>query len=378
MNRTRIWFFLLVAVPVCAAMPSKAVSYYPVRLEDAKAVYLTPDSFPVHGDGLSDDSSAIQAAINRAAEHGEGIVFVPSGRYRLTRTIYVWPSVRVIGYGATRPVFVLADNTPGYQQGLGYMFLFAGGKARRQSGGGPRIDYATGRPAEPIAGTVPPDASIPDANPGTFYSAMSNVDFEIGKGNPAAVGIRFHVAQHCYLAHMDFWIGSGLAALKDVGNEGEDLYFHGGQYGIVTVKPSPGWQFTLLDSTFEGQSKTAIQEHEAGLTLIHDTFSNLPQAVSIDPGYSEELWIVRSRFEDISGPAIVFGNENNARTEINLEDIACIHVTTFAQMRERGKTVEGPGESYMVKRFSHGLMLNDAADWGSIETIFDARAAGKL
>jgi SMP-30/Gluconolactonase/LRE-like region len=123
----------------------------------------------------------------------------------------------VIGYGKTRPVFVLADNMPGYQQGLGYMFLFAGGKPRKES----RMDFATGRPAEPIVGTFPPEPSIPDANPGTFYSAMSNEDFEIGKGNPAAVAIRFHVAQHCYLAHMDFWIGSGLAALKDIGNEGD-------------------------------------------------------------------------------------------------------------------------------------------------------------
>src|SRR5215472_9526423 len=374
MNRTRIWFFLLVAVPVCAAMPSKAVSYYPVRLEDAKAVYLTPDSFSVHGDGTADDSAAIQDAVDKAAVRGEGIVFVPSGRYRVTRTIYVWPSVRVIGYGKTRPVFVLADNTPGYQQGLGYMFLFAGGKPRQDS----RLDFATGRPPEPIVGTIPPDPSIPDANPGTFYSAMSNEDFEIGKGNPAAVAVRFHAAQHCYLTHMDFWIGSGLAALKDIGNEGEDLHFHGGQYGIVTQRPSPGWQFTLIDSSFEGQSKAAIQEHEAGLTLIHDTFSHVPEALSIDPGYSEELWVVRSRFEEISGPAIVFGNESNARTEINLEDITCSHVKTFAQMRESGKTVDGPGESYVVKRFSHGLMLSNAADWGSIATIFDAQAAAQL
>jgi len=374
MNKMRIWFFLFVAALVCAPMRAKAVSYYPVRLEDPKAVYLTPDSFPVHGDGVADDSAAIQAAINLAAEHGEGIVFVPSGRYRVTRTIYVWPAVRVIGYGKTRPVFVLGDNTPGYQQGLGYMFLLAGGKPRRES----RIDFATGRPAEPIVGTVPPDPSIPDANPGTFYSAMSNEDFEIGKGNPAAIAVRFHVAQHCYLAHMDFWIGSGLAALKDIGNEGEDLHFHGGQYGIVTQRPSPGWQFTLIDSSFEGQSKAAIQEHEAGLTLIHDTFRNVPEAVSIDPGYSEELWLVRSRFEEITGPAIVFGNENNARTEINLEDIACSHVKTFAQMRTSGKTIDGPGESYMVKRFSHGLMLKNAADWGSIETIFDAHAVPDL
>jgi sugar lactone lactonase YvrE len=177
---------------------------------------------------------------------------------------------------------------------------------------------------------------------------------------------------------MDFWIGMGLAALKDIGNEGEDLHFHGGQFGIVTERPSPGWQFTLIDSSFEGQSKAAIQEHEAGLTLIHDTFSNLPVAVSIDPGYSEELWVVRSRFEEISGPAIVFGNENNARTEINLEDIACRHVKAFAQMRESGNLIDGPGESYVVKRFSHGLLLKNAADWGSIETVFDAHAVADL
>jgi hypothetical protein len=69
---------------------------------------------------------------------------------------------------------------------------------------------------------------------------MSNIDFDIEDRNPAAIGIRFHVAQHCYLAHMDFHIGTGLAALHDVGNEAEDLHFYGGQYGIITRKPSPG------------------------------------------------------------------------------------------------------------------------------------------
>jgi len=363
----------LALILCCVGLPLWAASYYPQRLDDPKAVYLTPESFPVHADGKADDSDAIQAAIDRAAAHGEGILFIPSGRYRITHTIYVWPSVRVIGYGASRPVFVLADNTPGYQQ-LGYMFLFAGGHMRPA----PRIDFQTGRPAQPIEGTVPPNANVPDANPGTFYSAMSNVDFEIGQGNPGAVAIRFHVAQHCYLAHMDFFIGSGLAALKDIGNEAEDLHFHGGQYGIVTVRPSPGWQFTLLDSSFEGQSKAAIAEHEAGLTLINDSFRNVPQAISIDPGYSEELWVARSRFEQISGPAIEFGNENNPRTQINLEDIACRGVKLFAQLRESGRTFAAPGESYVVKSFSHGLTLKSAADWGRIETTFDAHAVSQL
>jgi hypothetical protein len=358
----------------CLQLPIWAKSYYPIRPDDAKATYLTADKFPVHGDGVTDDSDALQAAIDKAGEHGEGILFVPSGRYRITKTIYIWPAVRVIGYGATRPVFVLADNTPGYQQGLGYMFLFAGGRPRAQL----RMDFATGRPPVAIEGTVPPNPAIPDASPGTFYSGMSNADIEIGSGNPAAVGIRCHYAQHSILTHMDFSIGSGLAGLKDVGNEAEDLHFRGGQYGIDTIMPSPGWQFTLIDSTFEGQSKAAIKEHEAGLTLIHDTFRNVPTAIAIDPEHSDELWVEHSRFENISGPAILFGEEKNIRTEINLLDIACKGVKVFAQLRESGKTFAGPAENYIVKSFSYGLKLKNAADWGSIESSFDVQPVAQL
>jgi hypothetical protein len=74
-------------------------------------------------------------------------------------------------------------------------------------------------------GTVPLNHTVSDANPGTFYSAMSNIDFAIGNGNPAAAAFRFPVAQHGYLAHMDFHTGSGLAALNDIGKEAEDLHF---------------------------------------------------------------------------------------------------------------------------------------------------------
>src|ERR1019366_4069769 len=200
---------------------------YPIRLDDAKAVYLTPDKFPIHADGVADDSSAIQQAIDQVQEKdGEGIVFLPSGRYRIGKTIYVWPGVRVIGYGPTRPVLYLGKNTAGFQEGIGYMVFFAGGRPGHQR-------LRPGATA-PKPGTVPPATQVVDANPGTFYSAMSNVDFEIDDANPAAVSIRFHVAQHCYLAHIDFHVGAGLAALHDVGNEAEDLHFYGGQYGIMT------------------------------------------------------------------------------------------------------------------------------------------------
>src|ERR1700756_823152 len=93
---------------VVAAAPLWAASYYTVRPDDPKAIYLTREAFAVRGDGVADDSEAIQQAINKVQETtNQGIVLIPEGRYRLSKTVYVWPGIRLIGYGAHRPAFVL-------------------------------------------------------------------------------------------------------------------------------------------------------------------------------------------------------------------------------------------------------------------------------
>jgi sugar lactone lactonase YvrE len=177
---------------------------------------------------------------------------------------------------------------------------------------------------------------------------------------------------------MDFQIGSGLAGLNDIGNEAEDLHFHGGRYGILTRKPSPAWQFTLIDSTFDGQREAAIRENEAGLTLVHDEFRNVPTAISIDPRYSDQLWVKDTRFENISGPAIVIGNENSRMTQINLEGIVYRQVPVFAKFRESGRQLAGIGEIYQVKVLSHGLTLPALGASGEIKTKYDAAALKTL
>jgi hypothetical protein len=345
---------LAVAAILSTAVPLLATSYYPARPNDAKAVYLTADSFPVKGDGIADDSAVLQQAINKVRETtNQGILFVPAGRYRLTRTIYIWPGIRLIGFGAERPTFVLAANTPGFQQGPAYMMFFAGG--------GPN-----------------PNAPPADANPGTFYSAISNIDVEIQEGNPGAVGVRAHYAQHCFLAHMDFHIGSGLAGIHDGGNVAQDVHFYGGQYGIWTRKPSPGWQFTVIDATFEGQREAAIREHEAGLTLIRPQFKNVPTAISIDAQFSDELWIKDARMENITGPAVIISNENSARTEINMENVVCRSVPVFVSYRESGKSVTSPSAIYQVKTFSHGLHYEDIAAVGVMRDVYDSTPLNTL
>jgi Pectate lyase superfamily protein/SMP-30/Gluconolactonase/LRE-like region len=367
--------FIAVAL-IALVAPLLGASLYPQKPDDPSAVYLTPDQFPVHADGKADDSAAIQQAIDRVQETtGQGILFMPSGRYRITRTLFLWPGIRLIGYGPTRPVFLLADDTPGFQTGPAYMVFFAGFRPGTLPAQFQKLlmsRFPGGHPP-PTPGTVPP-TFVPDANPGTFYSAISNIDFEIGKGDPGAVGVRFHSAQHCFLAHMDFHLGSALAALYDVGNESEDLHIHGGQYGIITGRPSPGWQFTLIDSSFDGQQYAAIKEHEAGLTLIHDEFRNVPKAIDIETGHPDELWAEQLRLENISGPAITISEEHNANTEINLEDVVCDRVPVFAQFRESAERELSKGNIYRVAVFSHGLTMPELGAKAEITTSYVASA----
>jgi hypothetical protein len=121
-------------------------------------------------------------------------VFISEGRYLLRKTIHVWSGIRLVGYGAKRPVLVLGPHTPGFQRGLDrYMLWFTDERLRD---------------GQPVA----------DASEFTFYSAVTNVDFALGDGNPTAVAIRFNVAQHSFISHSNFHLGKAMAVFEAVGN----------------------------------------------------------------------------------------------------------------------------------------------------------------
>jgi hypothetical protein len=342
-------------------------SVYQTAPADPKAITVRAT-----GDGVADDGPAIQQALDAASNRGAGgLVFLPSGRYRLTRTIYVWPGVRLLGVGPTRPVLVLAERTPGFQDGVRNMVIFAG------RGPEPPPAAFARKPPFPPPGSVPFTDGIADGNPGTFYPAMGNIDIAIGPGNEGAAAIRFHAAQHAYLQHMDFDLGTAFAGLYMVGNEAEDLHFRGGRYGIVTEKPSPAWSFTLVDSTFEGQRDAGIREHEAGLTLVNVAFRNTPVGIEIDPGYGDWLYGQQVRFEHVSTAGIIVSNENSAYTQVSFDDTVAAGTPVFARFRESGRTVGRPG-TYTVSEFTYGLTLPAMGEMGRYETRFEAAPLASL
>jgi hypothetical protein len=354
------------ATATATAAPPPSVSAYQSMPEDARAVAVR-----AKGDGVADDSDAIQQAIDSAANKGEGgVVFLPSGRYRITKSLLIPIAVRVYGVGKTRPVLVLGPNTPGFQQGVANMVIFTGTDT-----------YNVGVVAMPVPGAMPfsaaPGKAVRDANSSTFYSALSNVDFEVGDGNPAASGVRMHTAQHSNLSHIDFRMGSGLAGVYQVGNIAYNLRFYGGRYGILAEKTSPAWQFTLLDSEFDGQRDAAIREHEAALTLANTEIRNTPVGIEIDRGYGDWLWGKDVRFENVSKAGVIISNENNVYTQVGFERVSARNVPVFAHFRDSGKNIEGKGRDYQVTEFNHGLKLPGMAEPGRFDTNFQTAAPVK-
>ena len=349
----RAFLMLLTLILTTGEVMAASRSVLPVAPDEPRAVTVKGK-----GDGRADDSAALQRAFDQARDAtGHGMVFLPSGRYRLTRTVVVPAGVRVYGVGATRPVLLLAPNTPGFQRGVSTMVVFSGGD-----------QYNSGEIPVPVPTVVPRDKRVRDANSGTFYSSMSNVDVEIGAGNPAAAGVRFRMAQHAFLSHMDFRLGSAFAGVYQAGNVMKDVHFHGGRYGIVTEKTSPAWQFTLLDSTFDGQRDAAIREHEVDLTLVNVTIRNTPVGIEIDRGYSDSLWGKNVRFENVSRAAVVISKENSVFTQIGFDNALAENTPVFARFRESGKTIPGKGRAYRVSSFSYGLTIPALGHVGTYAT----------
>jgi len=339
--------------------PVDQSSVYTQKPEDPEAFYFTKEKYGFK-DG-EDVTVALQSTINQLKrEKNFGILFVPEGKYRISNTVYIPNAIRVIGYGKNRPEFILTKNSPGFQEEVPndkgkskYMFWFTGGIVEEKQQ--PR-----------------------DAGAGTFYSAMSNVNIRIEDGNPHAVALRTHYAQHSFVSHMSIYIGKGKAGLFDIGNEMENLAFYGGEYGIFTTKASPGWPVMMVDSYFEGQRKAALHCQESGLAIVNLQVKNVPTVIEIEPNYADRLMLENCRFEDVSGPAFVISNENNSTNQISLRNVDCIKVPVLAYYRRSGEYTKVDHSKYKINEYDHGLQMTSMVAEPEYQTLYNIEPKSKV
>lgn len=356
----KLLLFLLTIVSA-SALNAKDISVYTQRPNDPEAFYFTPENYNIHADGKSDVSEALQKAINDVKKaRNFGILFIPEGKYKISKTIYIPTAIRLIGYGKNRPEFILGKNSPGYQAAVlndkgksNYMFWFTSAMVE------------TGQP-------------VRDAGPSTFYSAMSNINLRIEDGNPHAIALRTHFAQHSFISHVAVWIGKGKAGLFDIGNELENVSFYGGDYGIYTTKASPGWQVMMVDSYFEGQRKAALFCQESGLSMVNLRVKNVPVVFEIDSNYSDRLFVENSRFENVSGPVVIVSNKYNSNNQVTFKNVDCQNVPVLLKYRLSGEQTPVSYKIYTIKSFAHGLQLDDMLARPAYRTLSDIVPLQKL
>jgi len=90
-------------------------SIYTQRPSDPEAFYFTPEFFNVVADGKTDVSDVLQGAINKLKkEKNFGILFIPEGKYKISKTIYIPNAIRYI-YCFTDFVVKPGDNNHDFE-----------------------------------------------------------------------------------------------------------------------------------------------------------------------------------------------------------------------------------------------------------------------
>ncbi|MGP4101923.1 glycosyl hydrolase family 28-related protein [Nonomuraea sp. KM90] len=334
---------------------------------DPQAVLLGGPGFETHADGVGDDTAALQAAIDEASRrgianklcdilggvrdfpHGDGggVVLVPEGTYRLSGTVRVYDSVRVIGFGRRRPRLLLGENTLGYASGTAKDVLSF---VRRPVGG-------------PIA----------YANNDTFGSGLVNLDITIAAGNPDAVAVRFGGAQLCLLQDLDIDAGDARAGIDHNANLIHRVRVRGGEVGLNAYAASAGWQTTLLDCRFEGQRRAAVaMVNDAKLVVVRAVVARTPRAFEGAPGQWQHLYVQDSHFHDVRDVAVVLndqvpGSENDLirrSTQLTLLNCTSSRVSDLLLLAQSGSRTSAPSPSVHIRELTYGLRVEHALTSG--------------
>ncbi len=144
---------------LAAAEPAMASVRFPSDsgTQDVKAVY------GAKGDGVTDDTAALQAAFRANSNKHMNTVYLPAGTYLVSEQVWFEHWMFLQGEDRQRTIIKLKDNCPGFQD-----------------------------PAQPkpVLGTTNPEPSSNCRNM-EFSVHVLNLSIDTGSGNPGANGVEF-------------------------------------------------------------------------------------------------------------------------------------------------------------------------------------------
>jgi hypothetical protein len=322
--------------------------------------------FGARGDGLADDTAAIQAALDHRRgnqyEKAPAIVYLPAGTYRITDTLILWKWTHLVGDSIAPPTIVLAARSPGFDDP----------KAKKPvlvTTNGWSVDPATRNWA---ANT---DRLGGSAN-NTFFTQIHHLRVGIEPGNPGAVGLLWRVAQATSLR--DVVIDAGEAAIGlDVGGRSdyrayrdsgefpsqsgggtvEDVAIQGGRIGLRCC----GSQWLFRSVHLSGQKEVGVQVTDCwNFDFLDLRVEETPLGMRIERAMV--VLVLDSQFRRISGGRAI----ETDGSWCYLEDVRCEDVRTVIDDSPAGRSA-GQLPSNVAAWFQgRGLVDREAVSGGDL------------
>jgi polygalacturonase len=95
------------------------VTSYTQRVRQSPSAVFNVKSYGAKGDGTTNDTTAIQAALDAANSAGGGEVRLPSGTYKITTALVPYSKVAIVGAGAGATIFAPSGGIHCFQRGGG-------------------------------------------------------------------------------------------------------------------------------------------------------------------------------------------------------------------------------------------------------------------
>jgi glucan 1,3-beta-glucosidase len=237
--------------------------------------------FGARGDGITDDTVSIQAAIdyNRGSIKAKSfaIVYFPPGIYLVSDTIVVYTGTELRGNSITPPTIRLAPNTPKFSNISSLQPLIA------TTGG---YDQTTNYSSKHWWDNSLPSNCI-------FYVHIHKLNIDLTLGNIGATALYWCVAQQTSLRDMqilvndakygiDICVSTGYEHQGGGGNGGggsiEDVRIIGGESAIRA--DSSQWTFRSLNLSNQVSSAIILQDMIWSFAFVDVKISNVPSVLT--------------------------------------------------------------------------------------------------